>query len=112
MTPELDPDAVIAEVAKRHRVVLDRNDPILAVATILMMTLRQTGAASSSRQADAPMWDDAAGELEALTVAIRMAAEDASKARLWAFVAAGLSGGIALGIVLVLTAPVWGTVFS
>jgi hypothetical protein len=108
----LDPDAVIAEVAKRHRVILDRNDPILAVATILIMTLRQTRAASPSRQADSPMWDDTAGELEALTVAIRTAAEDASKARLWAFIAAGLSGGIALGIVLVLTAPVWGTVFS
>ncbi|MGE5516700.1 MAG: hypothetical protein ACM31D_12865 [Bacteroidota bacterium] len=112
MSTELDPDAVIAEVAKRHRVILDRNDPILAVATILMMTLRQTRAASLSRQADTPMWDDAAGELETLAAAIRMAAEDASKARLWAFIAAGLSGGIALGIVLVLTAPVWGTVFS
>lgn len=104
MTPELEPDAVIAEVAKRHRVILDRNDPILAVATILMMTLRQTRAASLSRQADTPMWDDAAGELEALIVAIRTAAEDASNARLWAFIAAGLSGAI----VGILPAQIWG----
>lgn len=105
---DLDPDAVIAEVAKRHRIILDRNDPILAVATVLAMTLRQSGAGSVARQADSSMWDDAAGELENLTATIRMAANDAAKARLWAFVAAGLSGGIALGIVLVLTAPVWG----
>ena len=116
---------LIAEVARRHNVLLSPDDPALAVATVAELVLRETGRELEARLAELlaahrqsqgaaiplRMGDDAEGELENLAAIIRAAAADAARARLWAFAAAGLSGGIALGIVLVLTAPVWGTVF-
>lgn len=51
--------------------------------------------------------EEMAANLASVVEAMREAVDDANKARHWAFAAAGLSGCIGLGIVLVLTAPVW-----
>lgn len=48
-----------------------------------------------------------AANLASVVKAMCQAVDDTNKARRWAFAAAGLSGCIGLGIVLVLTAPVW-----
>lgn len=145
----MDMDALITEVAKRHRFVLSPDDPALAVVTLVELAGRelearlaqvlattdlsskQTEVAVSGvqmacdrlarevatelrRQMDAmnaQAREELTACLECAVTDIRQAAHDATRARRGAFAAAGITGCIGLGIVLVLTAPVWGGVF-
>lgn len=145
----MDMDALIAEVAKRHRFVLSPDDPALAVVTLMALAghdlearLAETlAAADLSERSEAALVqmqtacdrmvrdmatamrgqmeathararEDMAASLASAVEAMQDAVDDVNKARRWAFAAAGLSGCIGLGIVLVLTAPVWGAVFN
>jgi hypothetical protein len=136
----MDMEAIIAEVAKRHRFVLSPDDPVLATVTLSELVWQEAGRELEARlkaTLDAAilggvqrncdsMARDVAASVQAQLVqrltqsqrewtaamdqavaTIEQTAQDTARARLWAAVAAGLSGAIALGIVGVLTAPVW-----
>lgn len=142
-------DALIAEVAKRHRFVLSPDDPALAVITLMELAGRELetrlaetlAAADLSGRSEAALVqvqtacdrmvrdvaaamrgqmdaahaqarEDMAASLASAVEVMHDAVGDVNKARRGAFAAASLSGCIGLGIVLVLTAPVWGAVFN
>jgi ABC-type branched-subunit amino acid transport system substrate-binding protein len=136
----MDMEAIIAEVAKRHRFVLSPDDPVLATVTLSELVWQEAGRELEARlkatldaailggvqkNCDAMVRDVAASlqtqlarsmaqsrqdwtvSLDEAVAAIQQAARDTARARLWAVVAAAISGAIAMGIVGVLTAPVW-----
>ena len=164
----MDLEAIIAEVAKRHRFVLSPDDPVLATVTLSELVWRDAGnelearlrevldsagkdwteelrastasveglsqrteealsaalgrvqgscdgmvrevAASLQSQLTRSLTQaqrDWAATLEETAAVVQQAARDTARARLWAMIAAGISGAIAVGIVGVLTAPAW-----
>jgi hypothetical protein len=164
----MDLEAIIAEVAKRHRFVLSPDDPVLVTVTLTELAWREAARDLETRLSEVleTAHRDWAAELQASSTgidglsqrtedaltaalgrvqiscdgmvrtvgaslqtqlaqavahsqrgwaaaldeavsAVQQAAQDTARARHWAMIAAAVSGAIALGIVGVLTAPVW-----